>query len=261
MGMLYPLPGRRFAFSSFSDAAHGVPATVDLIALGARHIISTAHAGAPDRTTARMRDWGRRVVKKLDIDLELRGLEHVDSAERYVVAPLHEGFIDVPALLHLPLNLRFVAREELAEWRILGNVIRETDQIVIETARPRIGYRQLFRGGEVADRAGQSVVVFPQGSLLGIEVAFQPGAAALARHLGRQVLPVVITGSHRVWEYPFSPRVRFGEAVTMEVLAPVTPEAFSALESTMKTMALADDRAPGASFRARQGWLLGRLLV
>lgn len=65
-------------------------------------------------------------------------------------------------------------------------------------------------------------MVFPQGSVLGLETEFAEGAFRLARALERPLLPVAITGSHRVWEYPFSPRVRYGQRVNVKVLPPVS---------------------------------------
>jgi 1-acyl-sn-glycerol-3-phosphate acyltransferase len=95
---------------------------------------------------------------------------------------------------------------------------------------------------------GESLVVFPQGSLLGIETAFGRGAFAVAERTDMPVLPIVITGSHRVWEYPFSPLVRFGERVALEVLPPIEPPfpapAIRALERNMKTRALASPVRP-----------------
>ena len=218
-------------------------------------MVWASRTGDPVAVSEAMRSWARRAVDQLDIGLELRGLEHLTPGERYVVVPLHEGFLDVVALLHLPLQLRFAARRELAEWRIVGRVLQETDQIVIDTDRPRSGLRQLLRQGQAADRRGESVVVFPQASVLGIEVAFQGGAVALARHLGRRILPVVLTGSHTVWDYPFHPLVRFGERITLEVLPPVAAEDFPGVEEKMKAKALGPDRAPARRFDpARDGF-------
>src|SRR5690606_8078474 len=54
-------------------------------------------------------------------------------------------------------------------------------------------YRALLR--QAAD-VEDSIVAFRQGSILGIETDFTPGAFALARALRRPILPVALTGSH-----------------------------------------------------------------
>ena len=76
-----------------------------------------------------LRAGGHAVTRHLAIGLDLSGLELIDPTEAYVVTPLHEGFADALALLHLPLDLRFAARDELFEWRLAGGLLRDTQQL------------------------------------------------------------------------------------------------------------------------------------
>lgn len=193
-------------------------------------------------------------MRRLRIDLQITGLDLVGSGP-YVVAPLHEGFADVPALLHLGLSLRFVARGELADWPLLGRPLRSTGQILVEPERRLEAARLMLRGGREAVATSQSVVVFPQGALLGIETRFQGGADWLAGALDLPILPVVLAGSHRVWEWPFSPIVRYGEPMSMEVLPPVAPGELTSLAPTMRARALSNPHAPVRRFApARDGY-------
>jgi len=73
-------------------------------------------------------------------------------------------------------------------------------------------------------QGGEHVVLFPQGAVLGIETAFQLGAFRLARTLRAPILPIVLTGAHRIWEHPFSPRIRYGQRAAVVVLAPVSAD-------------------------------------
>ncbi len=168
--------------------------------------------------------WARRIVRHLRIRLDQHGLEHIQSNQRYVVVSLHEGFADVPALFHLPLNLRFVARDELFDWRFLGPVLRDTGQIRVTPEHGRSAYRQLRRAADLLQSTGESIVIFPQGTILGIETDFNGGAIALARALGWPLLPIALTGSHRVWEHPYTPRLRYWQRVSLQVL-PAIPVA------------------------------------
>jgi 1-acyl-sn-glycerol-3-phosphate acyltransferase len=144
-----------------------------------------------------------------------------DPYERYVVTPLHESFADVPALLHLPLPLRFAARDELFAWRVLGPYLRDTGQLCITPERGRWSYRRLLTLAGQVFAAGESVVIFPQGTILGIETNFLRGAFALANALQRPILPIALTGGHRVWEHPFTPRLRYGQRISLRVLPPI----------------------------------------
>lgn len=193
-----------------------------------------------------IRRWGDQVLKALDVKLELAGIDHVDPDRAYLVLPLHEGLIDVPLLLRLPIPMTFVARADLANQKPLDRILESSGQILINPEAPS-ALRVLLREAAQIQALGRSIVVFPQGSVLGIETAFQQGAGAIAERLGLDVLPVVITGSHRVWEYPFSPLVRRNVPVHMTVLPPrriADSGAFRELEREMKHHALRDTGAP-----------------
>ena len=74
------------------------------------------------------RRWARLMTRHLDIQLDISGLDHIVPGTPYIVTPLHEGLADVLAVLHLPLDLRFVARDELFEWPFFGGLLRDTDK-------------------------------------------------------------------------------------------------------------------------------------
>jgi 1-acyl-sn-glycerol-3-phosphate acyltransferase len=120
--------------------------------------------------------------------------------------------------------------------------------------------RRLYRQIEAVFDGGDSLVVFAQGSVLGVEVAFQPGALHIARRFGHPILPVVLTGSHRVWEHPYSPTLRLGERISMRILPPIPPDrldaaTFREMERSMKSVALGPGVAPPRHFvPTRDGW-------
>ncbi len=204
------------------------------------------------RLHAAERFWARAAIDALEIDVAVSGLEHVDPDQQYVVAPLHEGFADVLALLQLPLRLGWVIRDELLELPYFGEYLRQAGHIAIEPEAPLAAMRILLRELPALLASGESVVVFPQGSLLGIEVSFQAGAFQLADRFNLPVLPVVLTGSHRIWDYPFSPKLRRAQKIRLQVLEPVPPGLALArmreLEMEMKRLAVAVVDAPARRY-------------
>ena len=213
------------------------------------------------RTTMRglERRWARAVVRAGRITLDVDGVTAIDRTRQYIVMPLHESFVDIPVLLHLPLPLRFTVRDELLTLPRIGAYLAATNQIAVPEVPDRSDLRTIAAGVEASVAAGESVVVFPQGSILGIETAFASGARWLARMTGLPVLPVVITGTHQVWEYPFSQTVRYDQSVTLHVLDPVPPEHLSRptmrqLEREMKAVALAAANPVRRFVPARDGW-------
>jgi 1-acyl-sn-glycerol-3-phosphate acyltransferase len=151
----------------------------------------------------------------------MHGLEQIDPRQSYVVAPLHEGFADALALFQLPLCLHFVARDELFGWRWLGPLLRDTGQIEVTPERGTHAYRTILRAAPAIFARGESMLIFPQGTILGIESDFTVGAFAIARALEQPLLPIVLTGGHRVWEHPYTPRLRYGQRISMRVLPPI----------------------------------------
>ena len=192
------------------------------------------------------RDVGASLLRHLRVQLEFHGLSNLPRCPHVVVA-LHEGLADVLALSQLPLTMRMVAREEILDWPWIGPALRRMGHLGIEPEHGAASYRRLIAAAEKTLRAGAHVVLFPQGAVLGIETAFQPGAFRLARLLRAPILPIVVTGAHRIWEHPFSPCVRYGQRVGIAVLPPVsatdvarcTPDSLqSRLQRQMKAVAL-----------------------
>jgi 1-acyl-sn-glycerol-3-phosphate acyltransferase len=239
-----------------------------LILLGPAMLLLRLASALPDRSPARMRGrapcraaerlWARLAARLIGLRVRVSGLEHIDPRQRYVVASLHEGFADGLALLHLPLSLTAVVRDELVTFPVLGGQLARGRHLVIRPERPITTARTLRRDASAAVEAGESVLFFPQGSVLGIEVAFQPGAFTIARRLGRPLLPVVVTGGHRVWEHPFAPILRPDQAMSVEVLPPVPAEeavaSRVAVERRMRQVALASTTPPRRFDPDRDGY-------
>ncbi len=215
--------------------------------------------GGNRRAHSLERLWGRIATRYLRLDIDQSGLQNVDPVEQYVVVALHESLVDPVPLLSLPLGLRFVARDELFEWPAVGRYLTAMRHPKVAT-RPNIGaLRRFVDDVERVFEEGDSLVIFPQGSVLGIEIGFQRSALRVAQRWNRPLLPVVLTGGHRVWEHPFSPRLRFGQPMTMKVFSPVQPDdltekVYRDLERTMKAEAMASV-VPARRFEPeRDGW-------
>ena len=230
-----------------------------LVASG-RVIAAAASTGSDALVHTLERRFARIAERLADIRIDIEGMDLVDRSRQYVVVPLHEGLADGLAVLRLPLDLRFAARDELFAWPGLGPYFRAARHPLVETTPTLGAIRRLYRQIEGVFDDGNSLVVFAQGSVLGVEVAFQSGALHIARRFGHPILPVVLTGSHRVWEHPYSPTVRLGQRISMRILPPIPPErldpsSFRELEREMKRIALGPDVAPPRRFiPERDGW-------
>lgn len=255
--MRYRLPGGTLGVSSVPDYASTLARAALWLGVAPLSLRLLGLMGARRNLHRAERAWARGVSRALRLELTLAGLEHIDPRQAYVVTPLHDGLADALALLHLPLPLRFAVRDEFRAWRLLGPALRDTHQVFVRPEHGAAGYRQLLRAGRRVFAEGGSLVVFPQGSILGIETDFAEGAFRLARALGRPLLPVALTGGHRVWEHPYSPRLRYGQRVSLRVLPPVPleevrtrpPEAVRrAVQQRLKAAALGGTMVPPRRF-------------
>jgi len=206
------------------------------------------------------RRWAGAITRLLRLDVAVSGLGNVDSTAQYLVMPLHEGFVDIPVLLRIPLDLRFTVRDELFDLPGIGRYLATTGQVPVVDSPSRTDLRALYADVERVLAAGDSVVLFPQGSILGVEIAFRQGILRLAKRFGIPILPVVIAGTHRVWEHPYTPTVRLDQAVSMDVLAPIpaatlSTERMREIERNMKSRALTNPDTPARRFDPeRDGW-------
>ena len=190
------------------------------------------------------RVWSWLVLRVLKVRATIVGGDHLPDSSA-ILLPSTRDFL-------MRRSMRFLARDELFEWPQLGRVLRSGRHILVPTrpALSEIRRVQAEIGATLA--AGHDVVMFPQGSILGVEVAFADGARRLAARFEVPIVPIVITGTHRVWEHPYAPTLRRGQSVRMQVLAPLPPhistEEWRANERTMKRIALSQVESPVRHF-------------
>jgi len=257
---LYPIPFSRGTVAVEDVRTRNRLSLVGLVLFGPlRLAMVVAGRSGRRRLLHRLeRLWSRAVIDALDVRLTVTGIEHIDPDERYLVAPLHEGFVDPLVLTALPLDLSFAARDELFSWKFLGPYLRASEHTSISTGSGPAGYRALLRGAAATFARGESFVAFPQGSLLGVEAGFYAGPFRAAERLGRPVLPVVISGTHRVWEYPYGSTLRLGRSVRITILPPIPAglavEQMRRTERLMKRIALTGSPSPRRYAPERDGW-------
>lgn len=254
----YRLPGGRATVSSRRSQVRALLFGMDLFGPSYLRLVRAASSGDSAHLRRAEQRWARRASRALDLNIEKHRFDHIDPQQQYIVMPLHEGFADVLALLELPMELAWSVSDELFEWRVLGRYLRAAGHAVMPSDNGAVAYRSMVRAAETAVTLGQSFVVFPQGSILGIEIAFHQGAFRLAAHTGLPILPIVLTGAATVWEHPYSPNLNFGETIRIEVLAPIPAsqvvERSQEIESDMKNRALAATPSPRHFDPLRDGW-------
>ena len=148
------------------------------------------------------RIWARMILRVSFMKIEITGLENVTRTGTYIFAANHSSTLDIPLLLaYLPIQFRWLAKEELFRIPFFGRVMRLTGYIPVNRSNPRQSVKSLERAA-ARIRAGTSVVIFPEGTRTrdGAILPFKRGGFTLAARSGRPVVPLSISGAKRALE-------------------------------------------------------------
>lgn len=182
-----------------------------------------------------LRPWVRPEMfpyARFDID----GIEHVPRRGPALIAANHRSYFDVAALALVAARLgrpvRFLAKSELFDAPVVGRITRAIGGIAVDRA-DRAGSRAALRRAESALRAGEVVIVLPQGTIPRGTDFFDPvlhaktGVARLAASTGAPVVPLGLWGTDAVWPrsawlpdlttilHPPTVRVRVGAPIAL----------------------------------------------
>lgn len=158
----------------------------------------TGRATAVDRLAP---IWGRFILRVCGVQVDVEGIEKVDPARSYVILSNHLSDFDVWATLAaLPLNLRFVAKQELRKFPLLGAVLDRSEHIVIDRSRPELA---IARINERMARRGSTpfcILFYAEGTRSpdGRIQPFKKGAVTLALRTGLPVVPLAISGTRKL---------------------------------------------------------------
>ncbi len=167
---------------------------------------------------------------------DIAGTERLPRRGPAVIAANHRSFFDVAALAIVAARLgrpvRFLAKQELFDAPVVGRLARALGGIPVDRAdAPRA--REALRRAEAALRAGEAVMVLPQGTIPRGAAFFDPvlhgktGIARLASATGAPVVPIGLWGTERVWPrrarlpdvmaiaHPPTVRIRVGSPVAL----------------------------------------------
>jgi len=161
--------------------------------------------------------------------LQSTGEENVPATGGILFCPNHISDCDPPAIfVSTPRRAWFVGKSELFELPVLGWLFAHFQGFPIKRDSAD---RDALRRIEALLRAGQPVVLFPEGRLseTGTLQKLQPGAALLSLRTGVPIVPVSIVNTNGVVPYGklrprFSPR-----PVRVAYGPPIHPQNYAAL--------------------------------
>lgn len=166
--------------------------------------------------------WARQCLRLTRIELDVRGIEHVDTRRSHVVIANHLSNLDVVVMfLAIPLPIRYLAKKELFRVPLLAQAMRSVGIVEVDRGGRAAAIKSVNEQSEKVIARGYSLIIFPEGtrSRDGEPKTFKKGAFMMAAAANMPVLPVVIAGTHEIWA-PGS-LIRPGGRVEVQINPPV----------------------------------------
>jgi putative phosphoserine phosphatase/1-acylglycerol-3-phosphate O-acyltransferase len=178
---------------------------------------------------------------------DIAGVEHIPASGPVLLAANHRSYFDVAALALVAVQIgrpvRFLGKKEMFAAPLVGTLARAIGGIPVDRGS---GSDQPLRAAEAALRAGEVVIVLPQGTIPRGEAFFdtelhgKTGTARLATATGAVVVPIGLWGTEAVWprsaRMPDVTLVRHPPTITIRVGRPLTLTLTDAVEDTSTIM-------------------------
>lgn len=164
---------------------------------GMRQVTSHRSDPTPENFKGWAELWADRILSSVDVEVELHEHGVLDRTAPHVFVANHQTALDIPILAaSLPYPFGFVAKKELQRVPVVGLAMRHSPNVYVDRNHPQ-GGRAALRDASERIRAGQSVLLFPEGTRSYDRQlsSFKKGAFHLAREAGVPVVPVAICGS------------------------------------------------------------------
>lgn len=163
------------------------PVEIFLQTLG--HLVQ-AHL-APERTDQLKEAWAQKMLNKLNVELEVRGVPAKTGSILFLGN--HISYLDIPVLLSVSGDLSFVAKSEVGKWPLFGAAAKKINTVFVK--RESSQSRRNARGAiNEALKQGKRVVVFPSGTTcMAEQKPWRRGAFEIAHQGGWTIQPFRLT--------------------------------------------------------------------
>ncbi len=144
--------------------------------------------------------WSKIILRASSVRVRVDGLDKIDTDRPSIYVPNHLSFFDIFSLLAaLPVDFKFILKQEIMRVPILGWAIRKAGYISIDRSSPAKA-RHTFKQAVDMVKQGTSLVVFAEGtrSRDGHLQPLKRGAFQLAIASGCPIVPVAIKGSKEI---------------------------------------------------------------
>ena len=144
--------------------------------------------------------WSRVILSVPGVKLDIKMRAPLDPGRPYVFMANHASMVDIWAVcVAIPASFRFIAKKQLSRIPLFGWAMSAGRFIFIDRQNA-VAARRSMEEAARRIRAGQSVVIFPEGTRTrdGRLLPFKKGGFHLAIDSGAAIVPMAIRGSHDV---------------------------------------------------------------
>jgi len=189
---------------------------------------------------------------------DIAGVENVPTRGPVLLAANHRSYFDVAALAMVAAAIgrpvRFLGKKEIFDAPVVGQIAKAIGGIAVDRGS---GSDSPLRAAEAALKAGEVVVVLPQGTIprgdafFDVELKGKTGTARLAASTGAVVVPIGLWGTEKVWprssRLPDVTLMRHPPKITVRVGKPVSLSLTNAKADTTAIMAAISALLPAES--------------
>ena len=168
--------------------------------------------------------WARWIVERMGVRVTVAGRNAVDWSHPHIVVANHQSTLDVLLLVSHVASGRFVAKQEVLRYPVVGAAVRHGGQIVIDRADHAQAMAAIRRGLRVWPDS--NLVFFAEGTRTrtGKLQPFKKGAFSVAREMALPILPVAISGTYDALPKGSLLRLRRRPAVRIAFGAEIPPD-------------------------------------
>jgi 1-acyl-sn-glycerol-3-phosphate acyltransferase len=144
--------------------------------------------------------WSRMILGTIGAQVQVEGLEQIDTGKAHIYAVNHLSALDIPVLYkYLPFQFRILAKKELFRYPFMGWHLRRSGQIAVDQQNVRSSVRSIGRAVETL-KSQMPIVIFPEGgrSEDGQLQGFMSGAFYLAIKAQVDVVPMALIGTYEM---------------------------------------------------------------
>ena len=144
--------------------------------------------------------WARTILWTIGADVQVEGLDRIDTSKPQVYVVNHLSALDIPVLYgHLPFQFRILAKKELFLYPFMGWHLRRSGQIPVALENPKAAVRSLNLA-VAALKHKMALVIFPEGgrSPDGQLQAFMGGAFYAAIKAHADIVPMALVGTYEM---------------------------------------------------------------